>query len=93
MSALNHTMIEEVRPTFESLRKLQVLRDELRVYLSNEKAEYYDAFKSKYDLCQLLLSLKDKGQFAEYLKLIVMRSKEREPRTTSSFSEIRYTNQ
>ena len=93
LRALNRRMIEEGRPTDESLRKLGELRDELRVYLSNEKAEYYDAFKSKYDLCQLLLSLKDESQFAEYLKLIVMRSKEREPRTTSSFSEIRYTNQ
>ena len=93
LSALNRRMIEEVRPTVESLRKLLLLRDELGVYLSNEKAEYYDAFKSRYDLSQLLLSLKDEERFAEYLKLIVMRSKEREPRTNFSFSEIRYTNQ
>ena len=93
LSALNRRMIEEVSPTLESMRRLRVLRDELRVYLSNENAEYYDAFKSKYDLSQLILSLKDNDQFAEYLKLIVMRSQEREPRTTFSFSEIRYTNQ
>jgi glycosyltransferase involved in cell wall biosynthesis len=92
LRALNHKMLGEGSSRPESLRQLQGLRDELRFYLSNENAEYYDAFKSKYDLCQLVLSLKDNARFGEYLKLILMRSKEREPRTTSSFSEIRYTN-
>ena len=91
LDELNHRMIDDGRPTHESLSELQRLRDELRSYLSNEGAEYYDAFKSKYDLCQLLLSLKDDASFAEYLNLILTRRKEREPRTASSFSEIRYT--
>jgi len=91
LNELNFRMIGEGRPTRESLSELERLRDELRSYLSNESAEYYDAFKSKYDLCQLLLSLKDDARFAEYLNLILTRRKEREPRTASSFSEIRYT--
>jgi glycosyltransferase involved in cell wall biosynthesis len=89
---LNCEMIAEGRPTLDSLRNLHTLRDELRLFLSNENVEYYEAFKSKYDLCQLILSLKDDLRFAEYLKLILIRRKEREPRTNSSFSEIRYSN-
>jgi glycosyltransferase involved in cell wall biosynthesis len=91
LGKLNSKMLGEGRPTPENLRELQGLRDELRSYLGNEKAEYYDAFKSKYDLCQLILSLKDNARFGEYLKLILARRKEREPRTAASFSEIRYT--
>ena len=93
LSALNYRMLGNSRPTLDTLSELHKLRDELRSYLSNENAEYYDAFKSKYDLCQLLLSLKDNARFGEYLNLILARRKEREPRTASSFSEIRYPDQ
>ena len=72
---------------------LSGLRDEFRSYLANEKAEYYDAFKAKYDWCQLILSLKDNTRFNEYLELMSSRRQEREPRTAASFSEIRYTEQ
>jgi glycosyltransferase involved in cell wall biosynthesis len=93
LTELLDKMFDEGRPSAASLTQLQELRVELRFFLGNERAEYYDAFKSKYDLCQLILSLKDNVRFAEYLKLILLRGKEREPRTTSSFSEIRYTDQ
>lgn len=92
LNALSHRMVDEGRPTLESLNELQRLRDELRSSLSNEKAEYYDAFKSKYDLCQLILSLQDNARFAEFLKLILVPGKELELRTAAAFSEIRYTN-
>jgi len=91
LNDLSRQMVSEGKPNAESLRELSRLRDELRLYLSNQNAEYYDAFKSKYDLCQLLLSLKDDARFGEYLELILTRRREREPRTATSFSEIRYT--
>lgn len=86
-------LLETETPTVESLREVARLRSELRRYLNNEDAEYFDAFKAKYDFCQLILSLKDNARFGQYLKLILTRRKEREPGTVASFSEIRYPNQ
>jgi hypothetical protein len=85
-------ILEDGRATNENLSELQRLRDEFRAYMNNQTAEYYDAFKAKYDLIQTVFSLKNEARFAEYLNLILRRRKEREPRTASSFSEIRYTN-
>ncbi|MFN2532172.1 MAG: glycosyltransferase family 4 protein [Pyrinomonadaceae bacterium] len=91
LNTLTHRMLAEDRPTVESLNELEGLRDALRSYLANDNAEYYDAFKTKYDWCQLLLSLRNDVRFGEYLELMLRRRQAREPRTTSSFSEIRYT--
>jgi glycosyltransferase involved in cell wall biosynthesis len=90
LDRLAHRMLDEVIPSAESLGELIRLRDGFRAHLGNEGAEYYDAFKTKYDFCQLILSLKDKASFAEYLGLILNRRQGREPRPTSSFSEIKY---
>jgi glycosyltransferase involved in cell wall biosynthesis len=91
LSSLNNGLIDG-RLEGESIDELQRIRDEIRPYLSNENTEYYDAFKAKYDLCQLILALKDSPRFGEYLKLILNRVELSEPGTPTSFSEIRYTN-
>ena len=93
LKTLTHRMLGEEVPSVESVKELSSFRDELRSYLANEDAEYYDAFKAKYDWCQVILSLKDNIRFNEYLERMINRGQEREPRTTSSFSEIRYSNQ
>ena len=76
--------------TASDVGPLSNLRDELRRFLVNEQAEYYDAFKAKFDLCQLVLSLQDNARASEYLKLILTPKDKDESRTASSFSEIRY---
>ena len=93
LKTLTQEMRTEKQSSPELLMALSGLRDEFRSYLANEKAEYYDAFKAKYDWCQLILSLKDNTRFNEYLELMSSRRQEREPRTAASFSEIRYTEQ
>lgn len=92
LKTLTQRMLREEHPSAESLKELSSYRDELRSYLANENAEYYDAFKAKYDWCQVILGLKDNVRFNEYLELMIKRGQGREPRTTSSFFEIRYTN-
>ena len=89
LEALSETMLAEVRPTPRSLKELESLRNDLRAYISNERAEYYEAFRAKYDLCQLLLSLKQDPRFVQYLALVMQRNNfERRPATT--ISEIQY---
>jgi glycosyltransferase involved in cell wall biosynthesis len=93
LGEIEGALVEEEIPTVASLRKVECLRSELRCYLNNEDAEYFAAFKAKYDFCQLILSLKDNPRFGHYLKLILTRRKQREPGTVASFSEIRYPDQ
>lgn len=54
----------------KSLFQLSETRKELSQYLSNPKAEYYKAFKARYDACGLLLTLKDEPDFRDYVKAI-----------------------
>jgi glycosyltransferase involved in cell wall biosynthesis len=87
------SQIRSEKVPMHSLRcRLQNLRDGFATYLGNEKVEYYDAFKSKYDFCQLLLGLWLDERFAEYLEIIVRRRDRVEPPSSTSFSEIRYSN-
>jgi glycosyltransferase involved in cell wall biosynthesis len=44
-------------PTDSQIRGLESIRDALKCYLSDERAQYYAAFKAKYDLCLLVLDL------------------------------------
>jgi hypothetical protein len=79
----------EVTPMPKFLRQLKSVRDGFGSYLGNEKAEYYDSFKSKYDFCQLLLGLWADERFSDYLDAILNRRDRFEPRSTASFFEIR----
>jgi hypothetical protein len=88
---VSRRMMKENSPSVEGFKNLSLIRDELGQYLSNKDAEYYDAFKAKYDWCQLILSLKDNSRFNKYLELMLTRKEEREPRTAAPFTEIRYT--
>jgi L-malate glycosyltransferase len=91
LDELVYNLLSEVIPMPTTLEKLQSVRDMLGYYLDNKTAEYYDAFKSQYDFCQLLLSLSADARFNEYLNLILVRRKQSEPQAATSFFEIRYS--
>jgi glycosyltransferase involved in cell wall biosynthesis len=71
--------------------RLASVRDGFRQYLNNKRAEYYDVFKAKYDLCQLILSLREAEQFRQYLSLIMAGRRESGGANSASFVEIRYS--
>ncbi len=56
-----------------AVEKLMAIRDEVKPYVANEKTEYYDSFRAAYDLCRLLLSLKDDPQFVDFAASISKR--------------------
>jgi glycosyltransferase involved in cell wall biosynthesis len=91
LDALTARMLRESDPTPGSIDELQQIRDGLLVYLSNTSSEYYDAFKAKYDLCQLISSLASNPRFNEYLEVVIRGRKEREHGSNSSLVEIRYS--
>jgi len=74
------------------VEQLSALRDQFAAYLSNPRAEYYDAFRQKYDFCRLLLGLQDSARCVEYLKLIRDRGRGDGRRDPSTLVEVRYTN-
>jgi glycosyltransferase involved in cell wall biosynthesis len=81
----------KVAPMPNLLCQLRKLRDGFGAYLGNEKTEYYDMFKSKFDFCRLLLGLWTDNRFNDYLDTIINRRVRCEPRSNPSFLEIRYS--
>lgn len=81
----------KITPRQHLLCQLKTIRDGFRSYLTNEKTEYYSAFKSRYDFCQLLLGLWADEHFTDYLESILSRRNKCESRATASFFEFRYS--
>ena len=93
LNLLCSNMLSKKLSLIKFTEKLQSLRNAFRRYLQNKRAEYYDAFKAKYDLCQLIFGLTDEDEFSHYLKVIMAGRREGEIANTASFVEIRYTEQ
>jgi glycosyltransferase involved in cell wall biosynthesis len=91
LKVLCQDMIAEKVNPGRFAERFEYLRDGFKQYLNNRRAEYYDAFKAKYDLCQLIFGLRDEEQFNQYLSLIMAGRRESGIANTSSFLEIRYT--
>ncbi|MBI2809742.1 MAG: glycosyltransferase family 4 protein [Candidatus Melainabacteria bacterium] len=53
-----------------AVAELNNIKDGLTAYVQNEKNEYHDSFRAPFDLCRLLLSLKDEPKFVEYAAAI-----------------------
>jgi glycosyltransferase involved in cell wall biosynthesis len=73
-------------------KRLAELRDQFDKHLGNPQAQYYDAFRQKYDFCRLVLSLQDSARCVEYLQLIQDRGRGNGRRSPSTLVEVRYTN-
>ncbi|BCM93397.1 D-inositol-3-phosphate glycosyltransferase [Abditibacteriota bacterium] len=83
-------MIESGQVSEVQAKRVFELRQAFGEYLNNSQAEYYDAFKTKYDLCQLILSFKGHPNFGSYLQLILTKNQQSGNPTSASFSEIQY---
>jgi glycosyltransferase involved in cell wall biosynthesis len=77
--------------TSTQLEQLADLRDGLARFLHNERAQYYDAFKAKFDFCQLLLSCAEHEE-TQLVRLLMSGARNSLNRANaSSLVEIRYT--
>ncbi len=83
-------MVESGQVSEGQAERVFELRQAFGEYLHNPQAEYYDAFKTKYDLCQLILSFKDRPNFGATLQLILNKNQQSGNPTSPSFSEIQY---
>jgi glycosyltransferase involved in cell wall biosynthesis len=90
LNTLCNDVLREKIASGRFAERLAAVRNGFGQYLNNRRAEYYDSFKAKYDLCQLILSLKDEAQFARYLSLIMAGRREGGVPSNPSFVEIRY---
>lgn len=75
----------------ENLGELAQLRDRLNAFLQNENAQYYDAFKAKFDFAQLLLALSGTADDRFISRLVDRRRGRHNGSNADSLTEIRYT--
>lgn len=83
--------IATLTPTNEQIHELQSIRDSLKHYVSNERAQYYSAFKAKYDLCLLVLALAVTPDRIHIPRLIHARGGAPTTAHATALTEIRYT--
>lgn len=77
-------------PLPAALESVTRLRGAFAEQLGNPRAQYYDAFRAKYDFCGLVLTLRDSPRFVDHLTLVLRQSHHRAAHTPSTLSEIRY---
>lgn len=74
----------------DTLNELRTLRDRLQKFLSNENAQYYQAFKNRFDFCQLLIVLGENGDSRHARTMIERRRSTPDGSHAAAFAEIRY---
>ncbi|HEY9732039.1 MAG TPA: glycosyltransferase family 4 protein [Drouetiella sp.] len=74
-----HTLCEQLVQRELSVQSavstLSGIKEALTPYVQNERTEYYNSFRAPYDLCRLLLSLKDEPSFVDYAASIAAQRK------------------
>jgi hypothetical protein len=73
-----------------TLAELRDLRDSLARFLTHDQAQYYMAFKTKFDFCQLLLVLGESGGITHARRMIERRRATPTASNAASLAEIRY---
>ena len=71
-------------------QRLGALRDAFGRRTENRCAQYYDAFKCKYDVCRLVLALAGSDRIGEAISRLLHPYHAHDKRVGVSFSEIRY---
>ncbi len=63
-------LVEARMSASEAGLRLASIRDGLKPYLANSATAYYQSFKSRYDLCRLLLALQDDRRFLNHVRIL-----------------------
>ncbi len=71
-------------------QRLGALRDAFGLRTHNRRAQYYEAFKCKYDVCRLVLALAGSDRIGPTISGLLHPDDARDKRVGISFSEIRY---
>lgn len=66
LQALCQQLTRQELSVQSAITTLSGIKEALTPYVQNERTEYYDSFRAPYDLCRLLLSLKDEPNFVKY---------------------------
>jgi glycosyltransferase involved in cell wall biosynthesis len=90
LDAVLRRILEDHRHADDCVDHLGELRNRFASRTANPRAQYYDAFKSKYDLCGLVLALAGSESIRPVVNRLLHPKPDREDRTPISFSEIRY---
>lgn len=76
--------------TDASAERVAALRDAFGRRIARPRAQYYDAFKTKYDICRLVLAFADSDRIPAIIDRLLHPEDAREDRARRSFSETRY---
>ena len=90
LKALCEKIVESGEFSIAQRNRVLDLRQKFGEYLHFPQAEYHAAFKTKYDLCGLILGLQDNPNLSQYLQLVLNKD-HRANFSSPSFSEIRYS--
>jgi hypothetical protein len=90
LDAVLRRILEDHRHADDCVDHLGELRKRFASRTANPRAQYYDAFKSKYDLCGLVLALAGTESMRPVVNRLLHPKAERDDRAAISFSEIRY---
>jgi hypothetical protein len=83
-------LVDDDRRSDDAFQRLAALRDAFGRRTANRRAQYYEAFKCKYDVCRLVLALADSDRVGEAISRLLYPDRGRDHRAGVSFSEIRY---
>lgn len=73
------------------IHELEAIRDSLKAYVANDRAQYYGAFKAKYDLCLLLIELAESPNRVHIQRLINPKRGSTAGTNATALTEVRYT--
>jgi glycosyltransferase involved in cell wall biosynthesis len=78
-------------PANGQIHELGVIRDSLKKYVTNDRTQYYAAFKAKYDLCVLLIELAGSPDRVHIQRLIHPQRGATAGTNATALTEVRYT--
>jgi glycosyltransferase involved in cell wall biosynthesis len=82
--------LADTAPHSGDLRDLESIRDSLGRYVGNSRAQYYSAFKAKYDLCLLLIEIAGTPDRVHIPRLLHPRNSAQAATNAASLTEVRY---
>jgi hypothetical protein len=81
----------QAAPANGQIHELEEIRDRLKQYVTNDRAQYYSAFKAKYDLCLLLIELAGSPDRVHIQRLLHPRQGATAGTNATALTEVRYS--